>query len=190
MEVYAPMWFRIKTEPNVQSCPKHLFQKISLIRNQINHVQNIVLPVVMRNAYFAHSENILLAMVNDERPHIRELGWRRIKKCRESGSQLRIFKLPKLNAKCDDYIDMIDWQSEIISEPPITKKFTDDEIKNFIQTKSSYQCSKHPLHTRTVKIVSETSLEVCSHKLRDGLIRNRLSSRKRIPKFESKRDYK
>ena len=35
-----------------------------------------MLPVVYRNAYFAHSENILPSMVTDERPPVKELGRR------------------------------------------------------------------------------------------------------------------
>lgn len=87
---------------------------------------------------------------------------------------------------------MIDWGTGV-TEPPITMSFTDDEIENHIERKQLYQCLKYPLHTqaveRTIKIVSEVSAEVCSHEARDGLIRNRLASRQRIAKFESKQDY-
>ena len=33
----------------------------------------IVDPVIQCNSYFAHSENLLLFMMTDERPHIREM---------------------------------------------------------------------------------------------------------------------
>ena len=139
MEVYAPMWFKIKTEPYVQSGAKHLFHVITFIKKQVDHIQNAVLPVVMRNAYFPHGENIILAMLIDERSYIRELGWRRIKNCRSSpyndSSQIRQFRLPKLNFQCTDYTSLIDWQTKTISEPPMTKQFSDDEIENFIEEK-------------------------------------------------------
>lgn len=60
MGVYASMWFKIKTEPYVQSGAKHVFNTITLIKNQSDHVQKIVLPVVMRNAYFGHSESMYI----------------------------------------------------------------------------------------------------------------------------------
>lgn len=100
MEVNAPMRFNIKGNPYVQSGPKHIFQNVDLIGKQSKSIQSIVMPVVKRNAYFAHSESILLAMVNDDRPHSRELGWRRVKNCRSaipSSDSVRIFKLPKIN---------------------------------------------------------------------------------------------
>ena len=49
-------------------------------------LQEIVVPVVHCNAYFAHSENILLSMVTDERPPVRELGWRKVLKVRNESN--------------------------------------------------------------------------------------------------------
>jgi hypothetical protein len=196
MEVYAPMWFIIKGNPYVQSGPKHIFQNIDFIRKQSKCVQSIVMPVVRRNAYFAHSESILLAMVSDDRPEIRELGWRRIKNCRSaipSSESVRVFKSPKVNFECKDYIDLIDWRTDV-TEPPLTMHFTDEEIENHIENKELYQSPKYPLHTqaveRNIKLVSEVSLLVCSQEARDGVIRNKLASRQRISSFESKQDYK
>ena len=49
------------------------------------------------------------------------------------------------------------------------------------------------LHTeaveRAVKLVTEAAVQVSDHKERDGLIRNKLQSRQKMPKFETKRDY-
>ena len=154
------------------------------------------MSVVEGNAYFAHSENILFAMVSNDRPHIRELTWRRIKKCRSairSSESVRVFKLPKVNFECKDYIDLIDLKTDV-TEPPLTMNFTDEEIENHIANKELYQTPKYPLHTqaveRTIKLVSEVSLQVCSQESRDGLVRNKLASRQRISRFESKQDYK
>ena len=49
----------------------------------IPDIRNIVYPLIQRNAFFAHPENLLLYMINDESSDIRQLGWRRIKKARE-----------------------------------------------------------------------------------------------------------
>ena len=73
--------------------------------------KRIVDPVIHRNAYFAHPENLLLAMMTDHRPHIRELGLQRVMKVRvahHSGQMWR-FKVPaKLNFNAVEYFDMID----------------------------------------------------------------------------------
>ena len=62
-------------------------------------VKDIVEPLLSRNAYFAHHESILLAMVNDEETNIRRLGWRRIYKARQdaaSTKRVRAFAARKL----------------------------------------------------------------------------------------------
>ena len=53
------------------------------------HVKKVVIShtgvhaVIQRHSYFAHSENLLLTMLFDERFHIPELGLRRILKSRK-----------------------------------------------------------------------------------------------------------
>ena len=190
MKVYTPMWFAIICSPNIENGSCHLFKT-----ETSDEVQKIVLPVVQRNSYFAHSEAILLAMITDERPHIRELGWRRIKSCRSLSGRdnMTVFKLPNLNSKCTDYTNMIDWKNDV-SEPPLTRQFTDEEIDNFIRSRHLFFCPKFPNHTqrveRTIKMVSEASSSVCSHEAREGFILNRLASRNRVPTMDSKKDFK
>ena len=62
----------------------------------VHDIQEIVKPTIQRNVFYAYPENILLAMVCDERLHIRELAWRRIKKAREQekGKTVRKFTIP------------------------------------------------------------------------------------------------
>lgn len=196
MLVYIPMWFEIKTKPFVEDGPKHIFQSLRLVRKLPKNIQKIVKPIIERNAFFCHPENVLLSMISDERPTIRELGWRRIKKARENasrGSTVRKFILPKLNFDCDNYVSLINWGECALSEPPLTMGLTIDVIDNFILSKEKFECEKLPLHTqaveRVIKLVSEASEAVCSHEAREGFILSRISSRKRIPKFDSKRQY-
>ena len=73
MEVYAPMWFLIKSNPYVEFGPRHICTALSLIRKQPEEIARVVFPVLQRNSYFAHSDNILLSMLTDEKPQIREL---------------------------------------------------------------------------------------------------------------------
>ncbi|KAF2902884.1 hypothetical protein ILUMI_03305 [Ignelater luminosus] len=77
-------------------------------------------------------------MLSDTMKHVRELGLRRILKCRESktGSNvrnIRQFVIPKLNFEADDDIYLINCNSKdksfIITEPPLTTSISDDELK-------------------------------------------------------------
>ena len=47
-------------------------------------VKSNTIPVILKNSYFAHHENVLLKMINDEDCNIRELGYRRILKARSN----------------------------------------------------------------------------------------------------------
>ena len=80
MKVYAPTWFDIKKNSSMAYGLKHLFSVIKRSAMSPEHCFNIVKPVIQWNGFFAHSENLLLAMVYDDNQIIKELGWRRILK--------------------------------------------------------------------------------------------------------------
>ena len=71
---------------------------------------DIIDPVIQRNAYFGHPDNILLTMITDDRQHVRELGLRRILRARKSTttvSEVRDLQVPPLNFWAEDYINLI-----------------------------------------------------------------------------------
>lgn len=196
MQVYVPMWFSIKQSTSFVNGPKHILKTIELTRNLGDDVCNIVRPVIQRNAFFCHPENILAAMIADNKDETRELGWRRIKKTRQKNKQksVRCFKVPPINFDATDYTDLIDWQLSHISEPPLTRNITDEDIEHHIINRSKMTFEAFPCHTqaveRIVKEVSDASLKVCGHEARHGYIRSRLASRVKIPRFESKTNFK
>ncbi|KAF2897871.1 hypothetical protein ILUMI_08304 [Ignelater luminosus] len=57
--------------------------------------------VIQCNGYFAHSENILVAMLGDA-----------------TKEGIREVKVPNINHETKKYIDMSDWQSVAIGELP------------------------------------------------------------------------
>lgn len=69
IRVYDPMWFEIKTKPFCVYGSKHLHKMITLSRYLPENLMKIVDPVLQRNGYFGHSENILLSMLADDRKH-------------------------------------------------------------------------------------------------------------------------
>jgi hypothetical protein len=83
VKVYVPMWFTIKQNSSATNGAKTLHKSLQLSRGFSADVKKIIDPIINRNGYFGHPENILLTMIDDERPNIRELAWRRIKKCRK-----------------------------------------------------------------------------------------------------------
>ena len=94
------------------------------------------------------------------------------------------------------YIDLIDWTDTIVSEPAFTASVTSSEIKEMIKSKtfSEFKIPELPCHTQSVecriKLASEASSLVCGHASREGLIRNKLSSRATMPSFNTMSQYK
>lgn len=95
VRVYAAMWFEIKMKPSCKDGGRHVFETIKKSRYLKKDLHRVVDPVVQRNGYFAHPENLLLSMLTDARPHIRELGVRRIMKARKEAKpgEVRVFKV-------------------------------------------------------------------------------------------------
>ena len=124
----------------------------------------IVDPVIQRNGYFGHSENILIAMLTDERQPIRELGYRRILAARlehSSSSKIRQFRVPVLNFDANDYIDLVSWQDIDRHDPPIMKNYSENQIRAFIDKADTnvIQLPHFPCPTqaaeRCIKLVTE-----------------------------------
>ena len=128
-----------------------------------------------------------------------EVAWRRIFRSREqnvSERQIRKLRVPNLNINSNSYIDLIDWTDTIVPEPSFTASVTSNEIKEMIKPKtfSEFKIPELPCHIqsveRNIKLVSKASTLVCDGASREGLIRNKLSSRATMPCFNTKSQYK
>ena len=102
----------------------------------MNHeLKKIIDPVIQRNSYFAHPENVILAMITDHQPHIRELRFRKVMNARvlKQSRQIRKFKVSaKLNFDATKYYDIIDWNDVVTTEPPVIKTMKDADLQQFI----------------------------------------------------------
>ena len=195
MKVYGPMWFLIKKTVLQGWCTLSVsnYQQITI---SFQGSKKITDPVIQRNGYFAHPENVLLSMLTDERKHIRELAVRRILRARSKQHGLRQFCVPKIDFTAKDYIDLIDWQNTEIFEPPILSNTAVTDLEMFLASSdvSVVDFPKYPCHTqseeRCVKLVTDASAAVCGIKARDGLIRVRLESRQIMPSSNTKAEYR
>ncbi|KAG5897596.1 hypothetical protein JTB14_019544 [Gonioctena quinquepunctata] len=163
------------------------------------NLKEVIDPVILR--YFAQPEDILLGMLGDTRHYIWELAVRRIFEARSSNIQqsLRQFEVPNsLNMNASSYMDLIDWSTLVITEPPLTMGYPVevliDIVKNPDTSMLFSEIKSYPCHTqaveRDVKIVTDASATVCGSGNRDGVMRAKLESRGIIPSFGSKQDYK
>ena len=163
MKVYAPMWFRIKKFWSCLHGPEHVYETLRRIEELHPQFKDeVLLPVVQRNCYFAHPENILLTMVNDSDASIRKLGWSRILDARRNEEQaelqpkrkrrrptsrspaapIRQFRVPKLKKKPQNYRDLVNWNQVKVTEPPFTKKYSIEDLVRF-EDESAQRKTRH-----------------------------------------------
>ena len=64
------MWFKIKNKTSVTEEGKHFHQLIQISHYLEAERRKQVDAVIQKNAYFAHEENLLLAMLVDDRASI------------------------------------------------------------------------------------------------------------------------
>lgn len=198
IKVYAPMWFNIKLHSSCIYGAKHVFETIQLCGYLPEAQKSIVYPVIQRNGYFGHPENLLLCMLWDDCFNIRKLASLKILKARrgENIMYVRSFVIPKFNFAATKYYDIIDWQNITYQEPPVTKGLSEEQLLQVVADPHSSVLSytkNYPSHTqaveRAVKLVTQVSNTVCDQNRRDGVIRSTLESRAAMPKFETKKDF-
>ncbi|RVE41638.1 hypothetical protein evm_013716 [Chilo suppressalis] len=117
-------------------------------------LKKIIDPVIQRNGYFAHPEGILLAMITDDKKHVRKLVARRILKARSIAQSPtpRLFEVPLIDFNAYTYIDLINCQ-ENLTEPPILKNLSDQEIQKIVESggESEILFIRLPCHTQAVE---------------------------------------
>jgi len=194
IKVYAKSWFLIKSRPLCKDAARNFWEIIQSTRYLPQELKAIVDPVLQNNAFSLHPENLVLSMITDERPVVRELGLRKILKGRNRASavcnQVRRFQVPKINFGAKEYFEVIDWNE--VSDPPILRHFSFEDLVEKVRSKDNF-IERFPSHTqsveRCVKMVTEAAAYVCGEDNRDKAIRAKLFGRKINPKFETKSDY-
>lgn len=142
MKLYIPMWFNIKSIcPAVDGATN--VHKILVTFNKLPEATQIIKPVIQRNVFFAHPENIIITMLQYHRIYIIKLAWRRIKNARSTErEQIRQFTKPQLSFSGKDYTHMTDWNESEISEPP---------LRTQMKEKRKLNVERFPCHTQAVE---------------------------------------
>lgn len=200
VRVYVPTWFIIRTNSKLADAPKILWLMTVRIRYLEGKYLRVVQEVIQRNAYAAHPENVLFAMLADERRDVRADAVAKIMSVRKKQAtpvEVRRFKIPEVNFSADDYTKIIDWESTEIFEPPVTKHLSDEHLSEIVEGKPPQSLEVYlnmPCHNqaveRCVKEVTEASRRVFGADARYGFVRARLLERQLNPKFETKAQFK
>lgn len=110
---------------------KHVFESIKTTRYLDKALLDVIDPVIERNSFFDHPENVLVTMALDKRKHIRELALRNILKAGQNyqkGKSIRNFITPQLNFEANDYLELIQWSSCKVTSPPLLRAISDETL--------------------------------------------------------------
>ena len=101
INIYGPAIFSIKENWHVSQGSKHYFNLISLSRDLLKESHpkcfSVVIKVLKTNGFYSHPENILLAMISDEDPNVRN---KAIGECLPQEGPYEI-PVPKCSYQCD-----------------------------------------------------------------------------------------
>ena len=191
IKVYFSGWFQIKFNNKITDGPKNYLNILTQVMGFPNKlIQGITVAVLQQNACFAHHENILHAMLADNDYNVCLLAVNKILSIRVSKKNLdnvgcdeevdvKKFIIPKINTNAKTYYSLSSLSLKDMHEPPALKHILNKEIEAFQQHKRNLE---HPCHNqaveRHIKLVSEASAAVAGFKNRDGLIRQKIQSRK------------
>ena len=169
VKVYGPTICDIKQDSHVSCGPINFFKSLKRSREMFEFtrptVWDAIKDTLQTNGFWAHIENILLAMVCDTDPLVREQGVAiieevRQKKKKSSAKMVRKFIVPDINFEAKSYFTMIDLSQfipvkEFVS-PPLLDSYSIEDIKamNF---SDNFRCiASHQQHVE--RWVANTSV--------------------------------
>ena len=82
LNLYFPGWFNFKSKPHIQDGAPNFFHVIELSKGIQREDMLTAQKVLQDNAHWAHSENVIIAMLADQREEIRRKAVQYIMKAR------------------------------------------------------------------------------------------------------------
>ena len=128
MQLYAPGWFRVKFLPSVSDGAQNFWYILSCSKNLKVEHQEIVVRCLNKNAFFAHSDNLLIAMLADESQSVRLRALSLISDVPGSHKE-RNFVLPQVNPNAKDYTKIISLKYEQATPPLLRERVNLTEIE-------------------------------------------------------------
>lgn len=192
VNVYLPGWFKIKSQPHCQDGARHFQFLLDLSRDLCEEDQKTLRKVMQDNAHWAHPENVVIGCLSDAREEIRRKGVQYILEARkvfDPEEEVRKFVPPEVNFQSEKFCDLVDLETVMKTEPPVTKDLSEVTILSALAKPLILQ--PYPNHTqkveRMVRIVTECSCKRAGYHARQRLILQLLKSRSLVKSFNSKK---
>ena len=195
IDSYLKLYFDIKVKNTLVDAPYHVLTAVRIFQNQPKDVQEPIKKCMIRGAFIAHPENVILSLLASEVEEDRSFAIDKILQVRDEDSSefgnmnVRSRKTPEINFNATSLKNLIFWDKIKCYEPVFTCKLSREEIKSFKDSPMSVPY--FPIHTqsteRAVQLVSDAATKVYGHEKRDGFVRGVISHRELYPVIESKK---
>ena len=166
------------------------------------YCKEIIFPVLQRNAYWAHHENILLEALFDSDKVMKEWAIKEILHSRDisaqsdstshSSKKCRKFLVPPVNFNSSNITELINWKETHVTPPPFVSNWNNESIRQMAEESyilKDYPCTTQPTE-RIIRIVSGASLHVFGHEERHGVFINSITSRVSLKKLKNPKIFK
>lgn len=173
MKVYVPMYFGIKFRSSCAYGSVHFAEFVTRVRYLPREITEMMKEAIQENAYFAHPENVLLAMICDENQNTRQRAYEKILLARKKAvksDDVRPFELPHINFECSSYQNIIDWNKTTFVEPSFTRSMSNEDINQFMHSHLIVDDLDIPCHieaTETQQIEEEPTRLVSPQKRKE-----------------------
>ena len=128
MQLYAPGWFQIKSHPRVSNGARNFWYILSCSKKLKVEHQEIMVRFLNKSAFFTHSDNLLIAMLADERQSVRLRALSLISDVPGPHKE-RNFVLPQAKPNAKGYTEMISLKYELATPPLLRGRVNLTEIK-------------------------------------------------------------
>ena len=202
MRVYAATWFEVKRSPGIHHGPLHLLREVQRQVEVLSDSPSLlqrVKQITQWNAFYGHSEAILLNLISSDIGEDRKLGVDKIIRIREKSrednraqrkqkKEVRRYKPGKLNYDAKKVSELI-ILGEDATEPPLTLEKSVLNIESYLASPykpAPYQCISQ-FTERCVKSTSEAVQMVSGELSHNGAVLNKHASRAAFPSIKRMR---
>ena len=194
VQSYFKLYFDIKVKNSLVYGPIHVLTSLRIFRTQPKEVQDAIKDTIIRGAYHAHSENLILSLLSSNVEEDRVFAIKKILEIRgdftRGNDSARDRITPTLNFEANSLRELISWDVNIPYEPIFTCKLSSESIKSFREIPMKVQ--QFPIHSqsteRAVQHVSKACMLVYGQEKRDAFVKGMLAHREHFPVFDSKKN--
>lgn len=196
--VYALLWFFVKKNWRAYQGPEIAYMAMKLVNGLSVDEKRIMSPVFERGfLYWMHPEQLILGCLASSDADVRAQAVARILKIRSDASlppkptvgkkrkrkpapKVRIIELPDPIYEATHFTKMINWSKSQMTEAPLLRNMSVDEIKAFQDT--PFTCAipnNSQFVERNIQLIAKNGTRSTSHEIRQGTALATLASRER-----------